>query len=170
VEHDPLPKLFVFIDNYDEFTETLSHKTDLKRFGQLARQQRDRGLHFVLSGSPNILFGNDELCKQVEQSRMGFALRTSDAVEALFGKMPQGLINVDLPAGCGFLIDTGDTRLVQIGTMEPTSASRQTYAMVMDEMIDTIIDRWSEKHYRWHIDFKPPSEDERNNTPPSESN
>ena len=149
----PIPELFVFIDNYDDFADLAPNKDDLRRLGQLARQQRDRGLHFVLCGSPTIIRSNEELRKQVGQSRLGFALRTSDAVEALGGKMPRSLRDVELPVGRGFLIDTGRTALAQIATMEPFSTSGLTYTAIVDDYIER---DQIEVRYRWYIEQNPP--------------
>lgn len=157
------PEFFVFIDNYDDFEDLMpesgpSSKEIYKRLATLVRNHRASSrLHFILAGSEDMTRKNEDFKKQVEKTRFGFALKTERAVEALGGKMPRSLRDVDLPAGRGLRVRSGQTLLAQIATPELPEHAVET---------DTFIAQMIEQHrpYEWYYVTNPPPEPEPEET------
>lgn len=133
-------RVFVFIDNYDGFSEetgrsaTTARKT-LDELGLLAREHGTDGLHFIASGSLSLFSANDDLRKQMQASNYGVALQTKDAVEKLNGKVPRSLVNTELPIGRGFIVKSSRTAMVQVAAPYGDD----------ENLVETTLDAWVKK-------------------------
>ncbi|RMG70064.1 MAG: hypothetical protein D6711_18330 [Chloroflexi bacterium] len=157
-------EFFIFVDNFDDFDDLIGGRgrDHYKRLAQLVRDFRSSSeLHFILGGSEDVARRTDDLKKQVEKTRYGFALKTERAVESLGGKMPRSLRDADLPVGRGFLIRSGQTMLMQTATMELSKNAAE-----IDRLIEDIIEKHSP--YQWYYEINPPPEEEEDETTESD--
>ena len=155
-EGDPAKprEFFIFVDNFDDFDDLIGGRgrDHYKRLAQLVRDYRSSSeLHFILGGTEEVARRTDDLKKQVEKTRFGFALKTERAVENLGGKMPRSLRDADLPVGRGFLVRSGQSMLIQTATRELSKNA---------EAIDALIDELQEKYTpnEWYYVINPPPE------------
>ncbi|MGB1249555.1 MAG: FtsK/SpoIIIE domain-containing protein [Candidatus Promineifilaceae bacterium] len=121
--------LFILIDNYLSFVE----EADNDSIGSLAKLERQFGsvcLHFLIAGSPDVTRSPDPLRRQIQNSRLGFALDT-DSVDRLNGRIPGALRSAEAPLGRGFIVKTGRTRMLQFAT-----------PYKQDESLEADLDRW----------------------------
>lgn len=110
----PPTRHYVFIiDNYDDFGD-FEIGDAVKTLAEFARKFRDRNLHFVLSGSPEVLRTPDELRKRVIGSRYALVLQSEESIAQLGGRMSYRISKGEQPAGRGFLVKSGLANLVQV--------------------------------------------------------
>jgi DNA segregation ATPase FtsK/SpoIIIE, S-DNA-T family len=109
-------RLFIFIDNFDDFSEELERYRDISRdIATLARRYGRAGLHFVIAGALDS--GISELRRRVQASSYGIGLRTAQAVETLrVMRTPSALRGKELPVGRGYTVRSGQTTMIQIAT------------------------------------------------------
>jgi len=122
----PPTRHYVFvIDNYDDFGDFEIGDAQ-KILNELVRKFRDRNLHFVLSGSPDIArASSDELRKRVINSRYALVLHSEESVAQLGGRMSYRISKGEQPAGRGFLVKSGQVILVQVADAHDDSDSVQ---------------------------------------------
>lgn len=135
-ENPKRPKIMIFIDNYDSFTEESSRKKSafFENLANLVRKFQTAGVYLVVSGSISITGAADDLRKVFVAPNFGIALKTADAVNRLYGKFPRSLADTELPMGRAFTVQSGITKMLQLAT---------PYAS--DENIEGSVDSWVEK-------------------------
>jgi DNA segregation ATPase FtsK/SpoIIIE-like protein len=150
----PRREVYVFVDNFDDFDDLVGRSDDYKLLGDLARNHRRDGLHFILCGTEDLTRNSSDLRKQVTQSRFGFALKSTQAVEKLGGRLRRDMRDLDLPSGRGFIVRAGISGLAQIATLEPPGEGAR-YEQQLDKQIDDL----SREHKRagWYYDLVPES-------------
>ena len=140
-EHPKRRKIMIFIDNYDAFTDESSRKK-MKFFESMAgliRKYQTAGVYLIVAGSVSIMSSSDDLRKVFTAPNFGIALKSSDAVNRLYGKFPRSLANSELPMGRAFTVRSGITKMLQIAT---------PYAN--DEDIEGSLDTWVKNILRRH--------------------
>lgn len=133
-------ELFVVIDNFDELNDNLS-----RRLVPIVRRYGSAGVHFIISTGPE--GANVELRRQIQSSNYGIGLGTAQAVESLrVARTPAGLRNRSLPAGRGYLVKSGQARMVQIATPERVAGTAVIGNLANDlKQTAEDIDRWVER-------------------------
>ncbi len=126
-------RIFVIIDNYERIDQDLQdhNKGLFVSLSELAREFGPEGLHFILAGTPEVtrIVGN-RFIRQIYSSRFGIGL-DREALEKLNGRVPQALLQDELPIGRGYVVKSGKSTVVQFAT--PYTA---------DEAIATSLDAW----------------------------
>jgi DNA segregation ATPase FtsK/SpoIIIE-like protein len=126
-------KIYVLIDNYDSFSDE-GYRKSRKAFEDTAVLMREfgtAGFHFIACGSLSVTTASEDIRKQVTASSYSMGLQSVDAVTKLNGKVPRSLADAELPYGRGFVVKSGRTAMLQIGT--PYSN---------DENIEPSLDAW----------------------------
>lgn len=149
-------RIFVLIDNFDDFNEELSSgfNSDLANaLSTLAHRFGTEGLHFVVAG--NIDSASD-LRRRIESNGYGFALRTEDALQKLsVTRIPGSLRDTELAVGRGFTAKSGQLALVQAASPmfdfidEPAASEDEVLAAAMDAWIDAILERYPQERASW---------------------
>jgi S-DNA-T family DNA segregation ATPase FtsK/SpoIIIE len=141
-------KVYVLIDNYDSFSEEGQKviRTAVETIANLAREYGTSGLHFIASGSPNIISGQDDLRKQIVSSSFGLGLQTADTANRLNGRVPRSLAEAELPLGRGFIVKSGRTIMIQIAT--PYSSDENIEGS-LDNWVDQICERTQGERPKW---------------------
>ena len=111
-------ELFIFIDNFDDFSDELITRRPLnEELAQMARRFGRDGLHFVIAGSTELTSASAELRRRVQSSNYGLGLRISQTLDALrVNKRPAGIQDQELPIGRGYLVKSGAATLIQVAT------------------------------------------------------
>ena len=111
-----LPEIFIFIDNYDDFSDLMDRKV-LPEFATMARRYGAEGLHVVIASGAS---SSDELFKVVTRSKYGLALDAESGGKAPFNIAAMNKIGkLELPIGRSFLISTGRFQTLQVSTPYP---------------------------------------------------
>ncbi len=139
--------IFILIDNYDSFSEDAGQQRKaLPILGTLAREYGTAGLHIIAAGSPTIARAPEDLRKQLSVPRYGLALQTADTVQVLNGKAPRGMAQAELPLGRGFLVRSGRTTMLQIGTPYDDDEHIES---ALDHWVEVICDRYPRQKNQW---------------------
>jgi DNA segregation ATPase FtsK/SpoIIIE, S-DNA-T family len=107
-------KLFVIIDNYDEFNEEIDKDRNLIRdLATLARRYGRDGLHFIISG---MLDGSkSDFQRRIQAANSGIGLQTAQALDTFrVARMPAALRRGELPLGRGYMVRSGQPTLIQV--------------------------------------------------------
>jgi hypothetical protein len=109
-------ELFVFIDNFDDFSEEIESQRDLlDSMSRLIRRYQRAGLHFVAAFGPDAM--TSDLRRRVLASNYGLGLQTYQAVDALkVSRIPAGVRDKSLPVGRGYLVKSGQPVLIQVAS------------------------------------------------------
>lgn len=150
----PRPEIYIFIDNYDDLEDITPSKMDfVGELGELARLHgRGAGLHFILCGTDELMKSKTNLQKQAWLLRRGLALKATKMVDTLGGKVPRSLRDTDLNNGRGYLVQSGQSTLVQVLTLDMAGDDPT-------ERVSREIERISNRHfagaYEWYYDRVP---------------
>jgi hypothetical protein len=129
-------RLFVVIDNFDDFVEEVERDREaaeaLGELAQLANRHGADGLHVVIGG---LLDGPSPLKSRVLASGYGIGLRNADSLATLRAYTHNFK---DLPAGRGFIAGAGQLTKIQIAQPYRDPASR---APELDEWVAAIGER-----------------------------
>ncbi|MCA9892285.1 MAG: hypothetical protein KC615_04845 [Anaerolineae bacterium] len=136
--------LFIIIDNYIDFRESLETDTKLaKKLSRITREGSRFGLHFILAGMRDNFSPPDELVRFIQSLRYGIALDVEAAESAPFyGNVPSSFSKMILPRGRGFRLLPGETRVVQIAL--PYNEESQS-ADNLDDFVSIISARYPTK-------------------------
>lgn len=109
-------ELFVFIDNFDDFSEEIeSQRGLLESMSRLVRRYQRAGLHFVVAFGPEA--STSDLRRRVLASNYGLGLQTAQAVDVLkVSRTPPGVRDKSLPVGRGYLVKSGQPVLIQVAS------------------------------------------------------
>ncbi len=109
-------ELFVFIDNFDDFSEEIeSQRGLLESMSRLVRRYQRAGLHFVVAFGPEA--STSDLRRRVLAANYGLGLQTAQAVDVLkVSRTPAGVRDKSLPAGRGYLVKSGQPVLIQVAS------------------------------------------------------
>ncbi|GIK27743.1 MAG: hypothetical protein IT298_10415 [Chloroflexi bacterium] len=167
------PELFIFIDNYDDFSDLFDRKAKpLTDLANLARRYGSDGLHFVIGmgASPT-----EDLLKVITRSKVGLALDPEAAGKAPFNLTAAGkLARNTYPVGRGFLIGSGRFTIVQISTPYPIENadeiqdSTELQAMInvqLGQYVDDVMAKWDGAP-QWDFQIKAPEPGESNGAAP----
>jgi hypothetical protein len=144
------PELFIFIDNYDDFSDLIDRKS-FPELANIVRRYGTEGLHVVLAaGTPS----PDDLFKVITRSKVGLALDAESAGRGPFSLAAAGkLAKLELPVGRGFIISSGRWQMVQIATPYPLeglgempdqSEIAQKITEALDGWVTKIKARWED--------------------------
>lgn len=162
-----LPEIFVFIDNYDDFSDLFDRKSKpLTDLANTARRYGSEGLHVVIAtGAPS----SEDLFKVLTRSKTGLALDADAAGKAPFNLSAAGkLAKLTLPVGRGFLISSAKASMLQISTpyvltnadeVEDVSELTAEINAQLDVWVDRIVERWGNAP-RWTFELSAPAEGE----------
>ena len=94
-------EIFVFIDNFDDFSEEIENQRPLvESMGRLMRRYQREGMHFVVAFTPEA--STSDLRRRVLSSNYGIGLQTAQAVDVLkVARTPAGVRDKSLPVGRG---------------------------------------------------------------------
>ena len=137
-------KVYVIIDNFDDFSSEIERKRDLQEdLAAIARRHGRDGLHFVVAGALDS--AGIELRRRVLASNFGIGLQTEQALNTLKVKRtPPGLKGRELPIGRGYIVRSGMPTMIQLATpydgmgYEANGAAEE----VEDEKIVFALDVW----------------------------
>ncbi|MER2598589.1 MAG: FtsK/SpoIIIE domain-containing protein [Caldilineales bacterium] len=109
-------ELFIFIDNFDDFSEELeSQRSLMDGFSRLLRRFQREGMHFVVAFAPEA--STSDVRRRILSSNYGIGLQTSQAVDVLkVARTPAAVRDASLPVGRGYLIKSGQPVMIQIGS------------------------------------------------------
>ncbi len=109
-------ELFVFIDNFDDFSDEIeSQRALLESLSRLLRRYGQAGLHFVVAFTPEA--STSDLRRRVLSSNYGLGLQTAQAVDVLkVSRIPAGVRDKSLPVGRGYLVKSGQPVLIQVAS------------------------------------------------------
>lgn len=109
-------ELFVFIDNFDDFSEEIeSQRNLLDSMSRLVRRYQRAGLHLVVAFGPEA--GASDLRRRVLGANYGLGLQTAQAVDVLkVSRTPAGVRDKSLPLGRGYLVKSGQPVLIQVAS------------------------------------------------------
>ena len=112
----PSREIFVFIDNFDDFSEELENQRSLlESLGRLLRRYQRAGLHFVVAFTPEA--STSDLRRRVLSANYGIGLQTAAAVDVLkVSRTPAGVRDKSLPVGRGYLVKSGQPVLLQVAS------------------------------------------------------
>ena len=145
--------IFVIIDNYELFSEEVStQKTVMSQLTKMAREYGTAGLHFVISGAPEILRLTDDLRKQIWTSRYAIALDV-ESVQRTNGKVPRSILQDELPMGRAFIVKSGRTSMLQFATYHNTV---KTIVESLDESVLEISDHYARTDAKVKWQYLPP--------------
>ncbi len=157
---DPPRELFIFIDNYDDFSEEASRVSGLDEdWALIARRYGRTGLHFISAGSPE--YGGNELRRRIMAANLGVGLRNAAAVDALrVNRTPPALRggNVELGPGRGFRVRSGQASLLQLATpyegidlgeVDADADDEKRRALALDAWVDRILRRHGDVGAAW---------------------
>jgi DNA segregation ATPase FtsK/SpoIIIE-like protein len=158
-----LRELFIFIDNFDDFSDELIARRPLnEELAQMARRFGRDGLHFVIAGSTELTSASAELRRRVQSSNYGLGLRISQTLDALrVNKRPAGIQDQELPIGRGYLVKSGAATLIQVATpytdqraemAAETAAETEkllTTAQALDGWVERVLAQHPEARAQW---------------------
>lgn len=107
-------ELFVFIDNFDDFSEEIENQRSLlESLSRLLRRYQRAGLHCVVAFTPEA--STSDLRRRVLSANYGLGLQTAQAVDVLkVSRTPAGVRDKSLPIGRGYLVKSGQPVLIQV--------------------------------------------------------
>lgn len=155
-----LPEIFLFIDNYDDFSDLFDRKSKpLTDLANVARRYGSEGLHVVVAVGAS---ASEDLFKVLTRSKTGLALDAEAAGKAPFNLTAAGkLAKLSLPVGRGFVISSARASMVQISTPYVTPSAEEVQDVVeitnaintqLDAWVDRITKKW-EKSGRWEFEI-----------------
>ncbi|MEP7288357.1 MAG: FtsK/SpoIIIE domain-containing protein [Chloroflexota bacterium] len=111
--------LLVIFDNYDDAEDLFEKDNNLKqKLGNLARRFGKKGLHFVVCGSQNALKSSDDLTRPLAATRFGLAMDIESAGSTpLNGRVPRSFVDMKMPLGRGFIVESGRVSVVQVASV-----------------------------------------------------
>ena len=138
--------VFVFIDNFDEFSEEIERtktRPSAEELARLVRRYGSLGLHLVIATGGETSTTSD-LRRRVQAAGYGLGLRTAQALQVLkASRTPAGLEGRELPVGRGYIVRNGQTTLVQVATPASMRGSTLASADTSDEIpMLTALDAW----------------------------
>ncbi len=109
-------ELFVFIDNFDDFSEEVETSRNLPRdLAGLVRRFGREGMHFIATFTPD--GGASDLKRRIQSANYGIGLQSARAVEALrVMRTPPGIREKDLIVGRGYLVKSGQATMIQVAS------------------------------------------------------
>jgi DNA segregation ATPase FtsK/SpoIIIE-like protein len=148
-----LPEIFIFVDNYDDFSDLMDRKL-LPDFANMARRYGAEGLHVVVASGAS---ASDELFKVITRSKYGLALDAESGGKAPFNITAMSkLAKLDLPVGRGFLISTGRFQMLQVSTPYPIESVEEMQDLQeLNERIAVQLDEWVARIEAQWADVKP---------------
>ena len=147
-------ELFIFIDNFDDFSEELeSQRALMDGVSRLLRRFQREGMHFVVAFAPEA--STSDVRRRILSSNYGIGLQTSQAVDVLkVARTPAAVRDASLDVGRGYLIKSGQPVMIQVGSpyhgMTPGSDSRSDDLEQQAERQIQALDAWVERieqHY-----------------------
>ncbi|MFZ2488088.1 MAG: FtsK/SpoIIIE domain-containing protein [Anaerolineae bacterium] len=148
-------ELFVFIDNFDDFSEELeSQRALMEGVSRLLRRFQREGMHFVVAFAPEA--STSDMRRRILSSNYGIGLQTSQAVDVLkVARTPAAVRDASLPTGRGYLIKSGQPVMIQVAspyhgmTAGSNEGSRDDLEQQAERQIEAL-DAWVERiqqHY-----------------------
>lgn len=108
-------RLFVLIDNFDDFNEEIERAKLGATFGGLVRRHGADGLHVIMAGMPD--GGNSDIKRRILAGNYGIGLRTAGSLDALrVMRTPASVRDKELPLGRGFIVKAGQPTMIQLAT------------------------------------------------------
>ncbi|MCU0496681.1 MAG: hypothetical protein MUF87_04930 [Anaerolineae bacterium] len=154
-ERFPRPRLFVFVDNYDDIGELLGEKSKDKQLEELGKFAGSKyyklKLHFIICGSEDISRGSDGLKRRVTRARFGFAMSVN-SLENMGGKVTSAMRSMTIPVGRGFRVQAGKPTLLQVANLEPPEDESDDKATLLDKDINRLRVLYQNRSYRWYYD------------------
>ena len=145
-----LPEIFVFIDNYDDFSDLFDRKSKpLTDLANVARRYGSEGLHVVIATGSS---ASEDLFKVLTRSKTGLALDAEAAGKPPFNLTAASkLAKLSLPVGRGFLISSAKANMIQVSTpyvvdlSDENADAQELQAEVnaqLDKWVDRIVNKW----------------------------
>ncbi|NJN66782.1 MAG: hypothetical protein HC884_08730 [Chloroflexaceae bacterium] len=157
-------RLFVFIDNFDDFSEEVENNRSLPRelhslpreLASLVRKHGRDGLHMIISG---VLDGTaSDLRRRVQASNFGIGLRTEQAMQALKVLRTPRVRGKELPVGRGYLVKSGQPVMIQVATPYASNGlgkdgesgdEQERMALALDAWVEQIRAKYPDQQARW---------------------
>ncbi|MGB1248989.1 MAG: FtsK/SpoIIIE domain-containing protein [Candidatus Promineifilaceae bacterium] len=119
-------QLFIFIDNFDDFTEALDEsklRDEARELAGMARRFGRDGLHFVVAGS--LESSSSNLRRRILAANYGIGLRTAQSLETLHVMRRPAIFRSgdELPIGRGFIVQSGRPTMIQMASPFPEGDS-----------------------------------------------
>jgi type VII secretion protein EccCb len=158
-----LPEIFVFIDNYDDFSDLFDRKSKpLTDLANVARRYGSEGLHVVIATGAS---ASEDLFKVLTRSKTGLALDAEAAGKPPFNLTSASkLAKLTLPVGRGFLISSAKASMLQVSTPYVIENADEIQDILelqtavneqLDVWVDRIMKKW-EGAPRWTFQFATP--------------
>ena len=106
------PRIFLFIDDYDIVREAIDQNGNA--LGNIAPYMRRDGrlrFHVIITSVPQL--HSDAVIRQIKMRRSGFSLMNDEGVDAIGGRVPSSMRNLELIEGRGFFVQRGSVSLIQ---------------------------------------------------------
>jgi hypothetical protein len=147
--------LYVFIDNYDDFSDELGSAGALVQdLAFLARRYGRDGLHFVIAGG--LEGGGNELRRRIQSSNYGLGLRIGQSLDALrVMRRPAGMQEKELNVGRGYLVKAGQAWLLQVASPFEIAGAAEDEdleiknARALDQWVEQLAARYAGKKAVW---------------------
>ncbi len=163
-----LPEIFLFIDNYDDFSDLFDRKSKpLTDLANIARRYGSEGLHVVIATGAS---ASEDLFKVLTRSKTGLALDAEAAGKPPFNLTAASkLAKLTLPVGRGFLISSAKASMLQISTPYEVPSAEEVQdvqeitneiSRQLDEWVERIVGKWGDAP-RWTFEISaapPPAE------------
>jgi hypothetical protein len=166
VSQDATHHLFVFIDNFDDFSDEVESNRSLPRellnlpreLAGLVRKHGRDGLHMIISGG--VEGGASDLRRRVQSSNFGIGLRTEQAVQALrVLRTPAGVRGKELPVGRGYIVKSGQPTMIQVATpyegnglakvIGDSDDEQERMALALDYWVENVMSKYPDQQAQW---------------------
>jgi S-DNA-T family DNA segregation ATPase FtsK/SpoIIIE len=158
-QQEPPREIFVFIDNFDDFSDEVERERDLVRdLATLAGRFGRDGLHFVISVNATSGSRSSELWRRIQSSNYGIALRTEQALQGPLQvtRTPPAVRGKELPIGRGFLVRSSQPTMLQVATPYEVPAASVVAAQAdpddEEAVVAAALDDWVKQLQRHYPD------------------